>query len=77
MLSSLSFLDISLAFAGILLIGAILKRFSQSAPLPPGPRGLPIVGNVLDMPSSHEWLKFAEWKDKYGEFYTLATTFTH
>jgi hypothetical protein len=38
-------------------------------PLPPGPRGLPILGNVNDMPKddgslgSHHWLKH---KDLYG-----------
>ncbi|THU85007.1 cytochrome P450 [Dendrothele bispora CBS 962.96] len=44
----------------------MFSRSKYPAPLPPGPRGLPVVGNVLDMPSEKEWLTFAEWGRKYG-----------
>ena len=37
-------------------------------PLPPGPKGLPLIGNLLNMPSEKEWVTFAEWGNKYGEF---------
>ncbi|EAU87092.1 OrdA protein [Coprinopsis cinerea okayama7 len=51
--------------------GFILHSYLQSGKknegaLPPGPRGLPVVGNVLDMPKEKEWLTFAEWGKKYG-----------
>ncbi|KAI5119817.1 hypothetical protein M0805_006950 [Coniferiporia weirii] len=42
-------------------------RNSLGLPHPPGPKGLPIIGNVLDMPPSHEWLKAAEWRKTYGD----------
>lgn len=43
----------------------VLSHRSRRARLP-GPQGLPIIGNVLDMPSSHEWLTFSKWADTFG-----------
>ncbi|KAK7692059.1 hypothetical protein QCA50_005464 [Cerrena zonata] len=48
----------------------ILRRYSirkNRFPVPPGPRGLPFVGNVLDMPTSHEWLAITEWTKRWGD----------
>ncbi|KAH8651317.1 putative cytochrome P450 oxidoreductase OrdA-like protein [Xylariales sp. PMI_506] len=47
---------------------AVLKKNSGHPPLPPGPKGLPIVGNVKDLPKrgsnlAHHWLTF---KHRYG-----------
>ncbi|KAF8879274.1 cytochrome P450 [Infundibulicybe gibba] len=36
-------------------------------PLPPGPRGLPVIGNLLDVPTTNQWLVFDEWAKKYGD----------
>ncbi len=38
-----------------------------SLSLPPGPRGLPFLGNVFDMPVEKPWLTFKRWADDYGE----------
>ncbi|KAF8660482.1 hypothetical protein AX16_001608 [Volvariella volvacea WC 439] len=56
-------------FIGVVLVLALLvtsKGFSTKK-LPPGPRGLPFVGNVLDFPKEKPWLKFAEWAKQYGD----------
>ncbi|KAH9482477.1 Cytochrome P450 monooxygenase 208 [Psilocybe cubensis] len=49
--------------ASLFLRQAATKRPS----LPPGPKGLPLVGNILDMPSDKEWLTFAQWGETWGD----------
>jgi len=36
-------------------------------PLPPGPPGKFIVGNLFDMPKGPIWPALAQWKEKYGQ----------
>lgn len=69
--SALNVLDVALALLGVLIVKAIVARKRHPTPLPPGPKGLPIIGNVLDMPTSHEWYKFAEWGERYGTSFNL------
>ena len=42
-------------------------------PYPPGPKRLPVVGNLLEMPLEYPWLTYTEWAKKYGDIiYTSA-----
>ncbi|KAJ7067957.1 cytochrome P450 [Mycena amicta] len=59
-------LDICAVFCVLVLLRRLLAS-QKVYPLPPGPKGLPIVGNVLDMPSEKEWETFSEWSDAYGD----------
>ncbi|KAG0698347.1 hypothetical protein DFH29DRAFT_834832 [Suillus ampliporus] len=34
--------------------------------MPPGPRGLPWIGNRYQIPAAEPWRKFAEWDRQYG-----------
>ncbi|KAK7676908.1 hypothetical protein QCA50_020164 [Cerrena zonata] len=36
-------------------------------PLPPGPRGYPLIGNLLDIPKVMPWKAFGEWSKVYGD----------
>ena len=60
-----SILDLSLAGIGIYLLNRLFTKRPR-APLPPGPKGLPLLGNLLDVPTGHQWLGFAKFKDLYG-----------
>ncbi|KAJ7482980.1 cytochrome P450 [Mycena galericulata] len=52
--------------ATVVALGCHLYTTRKSLPLPPGPKGWPLIGNVLDMPKSHAWKTFARWGDIYG-----------
>ncbi|KAJ7806150.1 cytochrome P450 [Mycena olivaceomarginata] len=61
-LSSLSLVSIVLVLGAALLYSNRLPQNSI-----PGPPGLPIVGNLFQVPRSHPWITFAEWKRAYGD----------
>ncbi|KAK5032812.1 hypothetical protein LTS07_004222 [Exophiala sideris] len=33
--------------------------------------GWPVIGNALEIPKTHAWLKFTEWADEYGPIYQI------
>ncbi|KAJ7184629.1 cytochrome P450 [Mycena filopes] len=56
----------------VVVVGFQYVRGKKRAPpLPPGPRGLPFLGNVSDVPTSEHWLKFAELGNTWGDISSL------
>lgn len=39
----------------------------NNLPLPPGPKGYPIIGSLLDFPSQKPWLVYNDWFKIYGK----------
>ncbi|KAJ7798112.1 cytochrome P450 [Mycena olivaceomarginata] len=64
-------MDLALGGVGLLLVIKLMKRRS-TPPRPPGPRGLPFLENLLDMPTEREWIKFAEFGKLYGDISSVS-----
>lgn len=46
----------------------VWRHRSQGHPLPPGPRPLPILGNLLDMPRYKQWVGFRDLCARHGKY---------
>ncbi|GKZ33657.1 hypothetical protein AbraIFM66950_003685 [Aspergillus brasiliensis] len=64
-------IPIAVAFALLILfltLSFLTYRQTPSLPLPPGPSGKPIVGNISDLPPANtpEWEHWLKHKERYG-----------
>ncbi|GJE91706.1 cytochrome P450 [Phanerochaete sordida] len=51
----------------LLIASKILRSYRRNAHLPPGPKGLPLLGNLLDMPKKEVHVTFRDWARIYGK----------
>jgi hypothetical protein len=64
LLSLASTLVLVLSLAAFLAIRNYQKR--RGLPYPPGPRPLPLIGNLLDIPKEFSWLSYTQFSKKHG-----------
>ena len=50
----------------------IWTRSSRRLSLPPGPKPLPLIGNLHQMPKNLQWLEFYRWSCEYGPIMHLS-----
>ncbi|KAG2032312.1 cytochrome P450 [Suillus americanus] len=66
-ITNVTWLDLlCLTGVGVYLVKQVVIK-KNPASYPPGPRGWPLIGNILDVPRVKPWLTFTEWGKKYGD----------
>jgi hypothetical protein len=69
-ISLTSILDILVLVASLTAFLAIRDyQRRQGLPYPPGPRPLPLIGNLMDIPREFSWLTYTQLSKKYGMIY--------
>ncbi len=58
--------DVTVAVIAVLAFLWLRGKWSSTTPLPPGPKKLLVLENLLDMPRKQQWLKYAAWGNQYG-----------
>ena len=63
----MGFQVLDVAFAGLALYLVGRLTWGRSVPLPPGPPGRPLIGNLLDFPADAPYKTFGAMSSKYGK----------
>ncbi|KAG7451628.1 cytochrome P450 [Guyanagaster necrorhizus] len=73
MITVFAIIDVCAVIIALILIQRLLNATQTRRTLfPPGPKELPLIGNLLDMPTEKEWLTFSKWGEIYGDLVSVA-----
>ena len=64
LMSTVDILVLVTSLAAFLAIRDYHRR--RGLPYPPGPRPLPLIGNLLDIPKEFSWLSYTQLSKKHG-----------
>ena len=68
-------------FLGCMLFRQLIKKGGRTSnnpkglPLPPGPKGYPLIGNFFEAPIITPWLVYEKWCKTYGEHFKIIWLF--
>ena len=74
LLGTYPYYKLSTLFFGVMLFRLWKKGRNgnpNGLPLPPGPKGYPLIGNLFDMPVDKPWIVYDEWRKTYGKTYII------
>jgi len=71
--SSLHLALATVAIASSVSIIYYWQSTKSSKKAPPGPKGIPLVGNEFQIPDDKQWLTFHEWGKIYGDIVQITT----
>ncbi|KAI0821232.1 cytochrome P450 [Irpex lacteus] len=53
------------------IILLVIRNAVRKRHIAPGPSGLPILGNIFQLPANLQFIRLAEWAQEYGPVYSL------
>ena len=74
LLGTYPYYKLAALFFSVILFRQLKKGRDGNAnrlPLPPGPKGYPLIGNLFDMPADKPWVVYDEWRKTYGKTFII------
>lgn len=61
----------ALAVGVLMILVSVVKQYRSRRRMPPGPRPLPLIGNIHQIPKSYPWLGYTDMFKRYGPLVTM------